>query len=253
MMQDPYRVLGVSENATREEIKKAYRAKAKLYHPDLHPDDPEAARKMNEVNEAYDMLQNPEKYNARRATSGGSSYAYGDPSPGGFGYRARTAGGTDDGGNRSFAGYAPRPESGDPPEMIRAIRNASSYPSVAIAILQMIPERSRNARWYYVAAYALFMDEDSERAKEHIDYALSLDPGNDVYRKLREAIAEGGAAERQYAYSGQYGQYGPVYRAGVSSSGCLTTLIRAGCYMLALGFLYELVKSLFLSFLGRGY
>ena len=59
MVDDPYRVLGVSRDATREEIKKAYRQKAKLYHPDLHPDDPKAAEKMNEINEAYDMLNNP--------------------------------------------------------------------------------------------------------------------------------------------------------------------------------------------------
>ena len=42
--------------------KKAYRAKAKQYHPDFHPNDPKASEKMNEINLAYDMLQNPEKY-----------------------------------------------------------------------------------------------------------------------------------------------------------------------------------------------
>lgn len=67
MVSDPWKVLGVSPNASADEIKKAYRTKAKLYHPDLHPDDPEAARKMNELNEAYDMAQNPDKFRARQA------------------------------------------------------------------------------------------------------------------------------------------------------------------------------------------
>ena len=84
MIDDPYKVLGISEGATKEEIKKAYRKKAKEYHPDLHPDDPEAAQKMNEVNEAYDMLNNPEKY--QRQNHAGyqrQSGAYGNYGQGG--------------------------------------------------------------------------------------------------------------------------------------------------------------------------
>ena len=52
MIQDPYKILGVSETASKEEIKKAYRQKAKENHPDLHPNEPDAARIMNEINEA---------------------------------------------------------------------------------------------------------------------------------------------------------------------------------------------------------
>ena len=69
MVDDPYKVLGISRDATKDEIKKAYRQKAKEYHPDLHPDDPQAAEKMNEINEAYDMLNNPEKYQKREQQS----------------------------------------------------------------------------------------------------------------------------------------------------------------------------------------
>ena len=53
MIEDPYKVLGISPDASDEEIKKAYRRLAKKYHPDLNPGDAEAARKMKEVNAAY--------------------------------------------------------------------------------------------------------------------------------------------------------------------------------------------------------
>lgn len=69
MVSNPYSVLGITKDASKEEIKKAYRKKAKEYHPDLHPNDPKAAEKMNEINEAYDMLCNPEKYQ-RQAGNG---------------------------------------------------------------------------------------------------------------------------------------------------------------------------------------
>ena len=69
-MNDPYSVLGVSKNASEDEIKRAYRQLAKKYHPDLNPGDPEAARKMNEINAAYEQIKNPGQTNA--------AYGYGD-------------------------------------------------------------------------------------------------------------------------------------------------------------------------------
>ncbi|MBP5604856.1 MAG: molecular chaperone DnaJ [Ruminiclostridium sp.] len=59
--RDYYEVLGIQKGATEDEIKKAYRKMAKMYHPDLHPDDPEAAEKFKEVNEANDVLSDPQK------------------------------------------------------------------------------------------------------------------------------------------------------------------------------------------------
>lgn len=57
MARDPYIVLGVSPDATEEEITRAYRTLAKRYHPDLNPNDPWAAERMREVNTAYEQLK----------------------------------------------------------------------------------------------------------------------------------------------------------------------------------------------------
>ena len=64
MMNELYQRLGVSPNASAEEIKKAYRKLAKELHPDLHPDDPKAEAKFKEINEAYELLGDPEKRKA---------------------------------------------------------------------------------------------------------------------------------------------------------------------------------------------
>lgn len=59
--KDYYRTLGVSRNATEEEIKSAFRKLALKYHPDRNPDNKEAESKFKEINEAYEVLSNPEK------------------------------------------------------------------------------------------------------------------------------------------------------------------------------------------------
>ncbi len=59
--RDYYEVLGLQKGASEDEIKKAYRASVKKYHPDLHPDDKECEEKMKEVNEAYECLSDPDK------------------------------------------------------------------------------------------------------------------------------------------------------------------------------------------------
>lgn len=57
---DYYKILGVSKTSTEKEIKKAYRKKARKYHPDLNPNDKVAAKKFREINEANEVLSNPE-------------------------------------------------------------------------------------------------------------------------------------------------------------------------------------------------
>ena len=78
MIDDPYKVLGVSPNASDDEIKRAYRTLAKKYHPDLNPGDKEAARKMQEVNAAYEQIKDPDKFRQQQ-TSGGYGGGYYDP------------------------------------------------------------------------------------------------------------------------------------------------------------------------------
>ena len=86
--RDYYEVLGISKGASDDEIKKAYRKMAKQYHPDLHPDDPEAAEKFKEVNEANDVLSDPQKrqrYDQFGHAGVDPSYGAGACGMGGFG------------------------------------------------------------------------------------------------------------------------------------------------------------------------
>jgi len=69
-MNNPYEVLGVSETATDEEVKAAYRNLAKKYHPDNYTDSPladVAEQKMKEINEAYDMINQMRQVQAQQA------------------------------------------------------------------------------------------------------------------------------------------------------------------------------------------
>src|SRR5262245_35192649 len=58
---DYYKVLGLDKNATQDDIKKAYRKLARKYHPDLNPNDKEANKKFQQINEANEVLSDPEK------------------------------------------------------------------------------------------------------------------------------------------------------------------------------------------------
>ena len=79
--RDYYEVLGISKGASDDEIKKAHRKLAKKYHPDLNKDNPEAAEKFKELNEAYEVLSDKDK----RAKYDQFGFAGVDPNYGGGG------------------------------------------------------------------------------------------------------------------------------------------------------------------------
>jgi len=181
MIDDPYKVLGLTRDASDEDVKRAYRRLAKKYHPDLNPGDQEAARKMQEVNAAYEQIKNPEKFQQSQQNGYGNAYGGGYYDPFG-GYRQQSYGGSQSADQYQQAAY----------QYIRFGRYQE-----ALNALGSSPER--NARWYYLSALANDGLGNQVTALEHIRRAVSMDPDNLEYQRVLNQIEHGGAAYRQQA------------------------------------------------------
>ena len=175
-MQDPYRVLGISPQASDEEIKKAYRALAKKYHPDVNNGSAQAEAKMKEVNEAYSMIMKLRREGASSGYGTGAGYGgyagYGDA---GSGYRGSGAGG--------YTSENPH---------FQAARNyiRSGHFQEAMRVLEGIMER--NAEWYYLCGEASLGLGNRVAALNYARQAVGMDPNNFEYRALLSRLEGGG-------------------------------------------------------------
>lgn len=197
MIEDPYKVLGVSPNATDDEIKQAYRRLAKKYHPDRNPGDASAAKKMQEVNAAYEQIKNPDAY---RQQAGGGYQSYGSYDPfGGYGQQES------DPYQRSAEQYI---RFGRFREALNALQNSAA----------------KDARWYYLSALANEGLGNQITALEHIRRAVSMEPGNAIYLQTLRNMESGGSAYRQHS-----GNYRQVNLGGGLWGLCLCYLFQLFC------------------------
>ncbi len=169
-MTNPYEVLGVSENATDEEIKKAYRKLAKQYHPDNYTDNPLkdlATEKMKSINEAYDTIQ--------KLRASGNTYQSGNQQ--------------NQNNRQSYTGD----------QRFARIRTliGSGRINEAEILLGGFSVAERNAEWHFLTSLVYYRKGWLQNARDEINTACSMEPYNNEYRAFQQRMSSG-------AYSSPY-------------------------------------------------
>ena len=184
-MKNPYDVLGISPSATNEEVKEAYKALAKKYHPDNYIDSPladMAEERMKEINEAYDEI-----LRQRTNSSESSSNSY-------------TSGGFSSNYDSTYS-------------QIRTTINKGDYKS-AENMLNNIPQTQRGAEWFFLKGCILVHRGYNFDAMNYINRACELDPSNREYSTLRDNLR---VQSQQYTNVNQNQQAGGCNMCDVCS------------------------------------
>lgn len=169
-MIDPYSILGISRDASDDEVKKAYRRLSRKYHPDANinnPDKDQAEEKFKQVQQAYEQIMKEREQ--------GNSY-------GGYQY----------GG---YGGFSGQTDSGYQDEEAMRRQAAVNYIQSghyreAMNVLQALQQR--NGQWYYLSSMANMGLGNNVNALNDIKEAVRLEPDNVQYRMLQQQMEGGG-------------------------------------------------------------
>ena len=176
-MRNPYEVLGVPQNASDEEIKKAYRKLSRKYHPDANINNPnkaQAEEKFKEIQQAYQQIMKEKEQGYSGSASGQGGY--GDF--GGFGGGYRQSSRTNDYSEEDIR--------------LQAAANYINSRHYAEALHVLSDIKDRSARWYYYSALANAGQGNNVTAKQHAAMASQMEPGNMQYQQLVSQLENGG-------------------------------------------------------------
>ena len=212
-MNDPYKILGVPEDASDEEIKKAYRELARKYHPDNYHDNPLeelAQEKMKEINAAYEQITK-ERASGRR--TGGAGGAYGG---GSYGY----------GGYQSYGGYGSSQSYSGQSSVLQQARISINTGNISRAEALLANYSDHNAEWNFLKGVVCYRRGWMDEALRYYRTAVQMDPGNAEYRQALDYME--GTDDTAYRPGGSFGTL--CSGNPCLSMCCLYTLCSSGGY-----------------------